>query len=131
VPSGPSWSCQEETPATRRLPADPDQCRPAAVTLAADALQCGAAWWRVEPEPQPVLVDGIDPVGDAAQSVVGAQHAVAAIAEIAAPEQEQLLAGLVVALERRQDRDAGGGGSSWTRARSIGAGAWPGGPGGR
>jgi hypothetical protein len=41
--------------------------------------------------------------------VVGAQHAVATVAEIAAPDQEQLPAGFVVALEQRQDRHAGGG----------------------
>lgn len=84
-----------------------NQRRSAAVTTATDALQCGAAWWRVEPHAQPVLVDTVDAVGHARQPVVGAEHPVAAVAELAASKQQQL-AFEFVALKQRQDRHTSG-----------------------
>src|SRR6266508_3481861 len=74
----------------RRLPPARTSAGPPLSPPPPDALQCGAAWWRVEPHAQPVLVDTVDAVGHARQPVVGAEHPVAAVADLAASKQQQL-----------------------------------------
>src|SRR5919202_4074834 len=55
--------------------------------VAGDAFELRAVRRCVEAQPQPARVDVVDPIGDASQPAVGAEHAVARVAEVAAAEE--------------------------------------------